>query len=57
MSVSTQEIAREDRIKISDMQKEMIPEAFKVAAEAVAKHEIEQQIAKYIKQHFDRKYQ
>lgn len=42
MSVSTQEIPREDRIKISDMQKEMIPEAFRIAAEAVAKHEIEQ---------------
>jgi dynein light chain LC8-type len=54
---STQEIPGEERIKIVDMQRDMISEAFRVAQEALSKHEIEQEIAKYIKQHFDRYYQ
>ncbi len=38
------------------MQKEMIYEAIKVAEEAMKKHEIEREIAKYIKEYFDRVY-
>jgi hypothetical protein len=46
----------EERIKIVDMQREMIGEAFRVAGEALSKHEIDQEVAKHIKQHFDRQY-
>jgi cation transport regulator ChaB len=53
---STQELPGEERIKIVDMQRDMISEAFTVAQEALSKHEIEQEISKHIKQHFDRKY-
>lgn len=38
------------------MQKEMIAEAMEVAEEAMKKHEIEVEIAKYIKEYFDNKY-
>jgi hypothetical protein len=38
------------------MQKDMISEAFRVASEALSKHEIDQEVARHIKQHFDRKY-
>jgi cation transport regulator ChaB len=37
---STQEIPGEERIKIVDMQRDMITEAFNVASEALSKHEI-----------------
>lgn len=56
MSASTQELPSEEKIKIVDMQRDMISEAFRVATEAVSKHEIEQEIAKHIKQHFDSVY-
>lgn len=35
------------------MQREMITEAFKVAAEALKRHEIDREIACHIKKHFD----
>ena len=38
------------------MQREMVREAYRVAKEALASHEIEREIAKHIKQHFDNKY-
>jgi hypothetical protein len=38
------------------MQREMIAEALRVAGEALSKHEIEQEVARHIKQHFDRQY-
>lgn len=38
------------------MQRDMISEAFQVASEALSKHEIDQEVARHIKQHFDRKY-
>jgi hypothetical protein len=46
----------EERIKVVDMQKEMIGEAFKVAQEAFNRHEIEREVAKHIKKYFDAKY-
>lgn len=55
-STSTQELSEDKRIKIVDMQRDMIAEAFRVADEALSKHEIDREIAKHIKQHFDRKY-
>lgn len=39
------------------MQQEMVTEAIRVASEAMKKHEIQTEIAKHIKQHFDAKYQ
>jgi len=56
MSTSTQEIVVEDRIKVVDMQKEMIGEAFRIAKEALDRHEIEREVARHIKQYFDNKY-
>lgn len=44
-------------VKVVDMQKEMIAKAFSVAEQARAKHEIERQIAKHIKDAFDVLYQ
>jgi nicotinamidase-related amidase len=46
----------EERLKVVDMQRDMVEEAFRVAEEALASHEIEREIAKHIKQHFDAKY-
>ena len=56
MSAATQESPLENKIKVVDMQKEMIGEAFSVAKEALALHEIDREIAKHIKKHFDTKY-
>jgi hypothetical protein len=56
MSAATQENPLENKIKVVDMQKEMIGEAFSVAKEALALHEIDREIAKHIKKHFDTKY-
>jgi dynein light chain LC8-type len=57
MSVSVQvEDPNKKQIKVSDMQQEMINEAFRVAKEALGRHEIEREVAKHIKKHFDNKY-
>jgi cation transport regulator ChaB len=42
MTTSAQELPGEERIKIVDMQRDMINEAFRIATEAISKHEIEQ---------------
>lgn len=55
MSAATQENP-ENKIKVVDMQKDMIGEAFSVAREALTLHEIDREIAKHIKKHFDAKY-
>jgi hypothetical protein len=54
MSVS--ESGVEERIKVVDMQRDMIEEALRVAEEALKLHEIEREVAKHIKLHFDKKY-
>lgn len=56
MSGSTEVAVIEDKIKVVDMQKEMIGEAFRVAQEAFKRHEIEREVAKHIKKYFDAKY-
>lgn len=43
-------------IKVADMNKEMINEVIETAKRAIEKYEIERDIAKYIKDHFDRYY-
>lgn len=48
--------AGEERVKVADMQKEMVEEAFRVSKEALGRHEVEREVAKHIKQHFDHKY-
>lgn len=57
MSGSAQELPfGPEQLKVVDMQREMVEEAFRVAEEALAQHEIEREIAKHIKQHFDNKF-
>lgn len=46
----------QERLKVVDMQREMVEEAFRVAEEALGLHEIEREVAKHIKKHFDSKY-
>lgn len=55
MSVQAED-PNKKQIKVSDMQQEMISEAFRVAKEALGRHEIEREVAKHIKKHFDNKY-
>ena len=48
--------AGEEKVKVADMQKDMVEEAFRVAREALARHEVEREVACHIKKHFDSKY-
>lgn len=56
MSSSQELSVPQERLKVVDMQREMVEEAFRVAEEALSQHEIEREVAKHIKQHFDTKY-
>ena len=51
-----QELPYKDEIKVVDMQVDMIAYAYKVAEEALHKHEIDREVACHIKKHFDSKY-
>ena len=56
MSAEQQENEVEEKIKVADMQKEMLEEAMRTASEALRKHEVDQEIAKHNKKHFDQHY-
>ena len=51
-----QDLPYKDDIKVVDMQVEMIAEAYRVAEEALQKHEIDREVACHIKKHFDSKF-